>query len=688
MKFQTRGAFPVLLALLVFSAVLPIHAQRAIPTVPHYTPPPAPRTVPRSTPVQSRPVTQHQTNSVPQHQTNTAPQHQTPVTPQHPAPERTTPPTPTRSQVPPSSVNQSRASRPQPAPARQDRTQQQSQQKENARQQKERAKQEQKAQKEQARRHKEEAKQQEKQKKEQARQEKQRKKEEHKGQKERARQNQGTKSPNEVVAKPAESPRALQSHSASASAYRIPEASAISGKAASGSTTLTRSGSESVIHQINSARANMTGTNRKPLPSGDVTVRPNGRLTVNAAGGRQYGVRSDGTVASYRDSTKSVSLDHSGEVSSLHSANLEVRRGSHGERSVISRGANNATLVSTGRHSGYMEHNVAVGSRTYLQRTTVINQRIVTRNYVAFTYGGVGMARFVTPVFFAPAFYGWAFYPWGVPIHFTFGWAAAPWYVGPHPFAAYPEYPGAAYWLTDYAIGETLSDAYQLDADLEIGDNADFSADAVSADADETDQTDRLNAEATTPISAEIKDSIVEQVKQELSYDSAASNAHVEETGYDEVSSVLSRPNQVFVVSSSLDVSTVDEQVCGLQPGDILKLTSASVGNSELVQLRVASSKRRDCPVGVVVTVSMSDLQDMHNNFRAHVEAGLGELLEGQGRNGIPVAPASVAAPARPNIADESAISASEMNSALEAQRQQADIVEAQIVKEAFSQGQ
>lgn len=688
MKSRTRGAFPVLLALLVFSAVLPIHAQRTIPTVPHYVPPPAPRIVPRSTPVQSRPVTQHQTNSVPQHQTNTAPQHQTPVTPQHPAPERTTPPTPTRSQVPPSSVNQPRASRPQPAPARQDRIQQQSQQKEYARQQKERAKQQQKTQKEQARRHKEEAKQQEKQKKEQARQEKQRKKEEQKGQKERARKNKGTKPLNEVVANPAESPRALQSHSASASAYRIPEASAISGKTGSGSTTLTRSGSESVIHQVNSARANMTGTNRKPLPSGDVTVHPNGRLTVNAAGGRQYGVRSDGTVASYRDATKSASLDHSGKVSSLHSANLEVRRGTHGERSVITHGANNTTLVSTGRHSGYMERNVAVGNRTYLQRTTVINQRIVTRNYVAFTYGGVGMARFVTPVFFAPGLYGWAFYPWGVPIHFTFGWADAPWYVGPHPyFAAYPEYPGAAYWLTDYAIGETLSDAYQLDADAEIADDADSSADAVSADADETHQTDRLNAEATTPISAEIKDSIVEQVKQELSHDSVASNAHVEKTGYDEVSSVFSRPNQVFIVSSSLEVS-VDEQVCGLQPGDILKLTSASVGDSELVQLRVASSKRRDCPVGVVVTVSMSDLQEMHNNFRVHVEAGLGELQAGQGRNGIPVAPASVAAPARPNIADESAISASEMSSALEAQRQQADIGVAQIVKEAFSQGQ
>ena len=536
-------------------------------------------------------------------------------------------------------------------------------------------------------------KQQENQKKEQARQEKVRDKEKQKAQREEARKNKnkGAKPANEAAAKTTtESPRAPQLHTASASAYRTPDASAISVKTTGGSITLTRSGAESVMHQVNSARANMTGTNRKPLPPGDVTVHPNGRLTLNALGGRQYGVRRDGTVASYRDSTKSISFDRNGKVSALRSSNLEVRHGSHGERSVISHGTNNTTLVSTGRYSGYMERNIAVGNRTYIQRTTVINQRIVSRNYVAFTFGGVGMTRFVTPMFFAPGFYGWTFYPWTVPIHFSFGWVGAPWYVGPDPyFVVYPEYPGAAYWLTDYAIGDTLSDAYQLDADAELDGNADYSADAVSGNNEgETDQTDRLTAETATPISAEIKASIVEQVKQELSYDSAASSAHVEETGYDEVSSVLNRPNQFFIVSSNLDLSTVDEQVCGLEPGDILQLTPSSASNSQLVQLRVASSKRRDCPAGVIVTASMADLQEMHNNFRARVETGLGKLHAGQGHDGIPVAPGAVAAPPRPNIADEPAISVSEMNSALAAQRQQADVAESEIVEGAFSQGQ
>jgi len=672
---KSRVAFPVLFALLSFSAVLPMQAQK---TFPRYVPPPAPRpAMPRPAP---RPATPRPA----------APQHQNP-TPQ-PAPQQRPVVRPAAPASVPNTNNQQRASRPQPAPVQPSRAQQQRQQKEDARAQKERVKQQQQAQKDQAKRQKEEAKQREKQQKEQARQEKDRKKQQEKADKE-ARKHQPAKSVAETAAKApapkqAEAPRPASSRSNAASAYRNPEAGEISGKTASGSTTLTRSGSESVMGQVNSARSSMNGLNRKPLPAGDVTVHQNGRLTVNAAGGRQYGVRANGTVASYRDANKSVSFDPNGKVTSLRSSNLDVRRGSHGERSIVGHGKDNATLVTTGRHSGYMERSVTAGNRTYIQRTTVINQRIVSRNFVAFNYGGVGMVRFVTPAFFAPGFYGWAFYPWGPPIPFAFGWEAAPWYGGPNPyFAAYGEYPGAAQWLADYAIGETLSDGYQLDADAELEGDTDSYAE-TSSDGDDSDQADRLNAEAMTPISAEIKESIVEQVKQELTYDSAASSAHAEQTGYDEVSFVLGTQNQVFVVSSSLDVSTADEQLCGLQAGDILQMKSAPASNSDLVQLRVASSKRRDCPAGVTVTVSMADLQEMHNNFRARVEAGLGELQAGQGHNGIPAAPASALTEPRTNIASAATVPESDVTSALEAQRQQADAAEAQAVDEAFSQGQ
>jgi len=92
-----------------------------------------------------------------------------------------------------------------------------------------------------------------------------------------------------------------------------------------------------------------------------------------------------------------------------------------------------------------------------------------------------------------------------------------------------------------------------------------------------------------------------------------------------------------------------------------------------------------DCPSGVVVTVSVSDLQEMHHNFRAQVESGLGALRAGQGHNGIPVAPpTAVAAPPRPTITGETSTSSADINAMLDTRRQQADQAEAQVPGSAF----
>ncbi len=664
----------VLLASFTVSAVGPIHGQvrrTTTTSTPSYTPPVSHPTQTQSQPAPQRsyqtpqrqtppPAAQRQSAPVVQRQTAPAPQPERTPAPQTRAPSQVQSPT-SNGKHPGPQVPE--ASHPQPSLQ-----QSPKERKEEARRQKENLKQAQKAQKEEARRQKEEAKQQQKQQKEQARLDKERIKNEKKNQK----QPGGEKVPAGV---PAKEPAGTKPEAP----YHMPPG-AISGRTRGGSVTLTREGSQSVIQQVNSARSRMSGNNRKPLPTGDVTVHPNGRLTVNAAGGRQYGVRSDGTISSYRDNTKTVNFDHGGRVSSLNTANLEVRRGAGGGRTIISRRADNSRLVSTGLHSGYVERNVVIGNQSFIQRTTLINQTIVTRNYVAFNYASVRMAWFVTPVFYAPAFYGWAFYPWPAPIPFTFGWMGAPWYVGPYPyFTAYPVYPSAAFWLTDYLLGETLATAYQLHADKALA------AEAIVDGDDDSSHFDTLQADATTPITPELKAAIAEEVKQELSYDSAASAAHNQETGYDEVSSVLGSPNHIFVVSDDMDVTTVDENSCGLQAGDILQLESAPTRDSALASLRVASSKKTDCPAGVVVTVSVLDLQDMHNNFRAQVEAGLGALQSGQGHNGLPVAPpAAVAAPPRPTLADGTAPSSADMNAMFESQRQQADQAEEQAQGSAF----
>jgi hypothetical protein len=260
-------------------------------------------------------------------------------------------------------------------------------------------------------------------------------------------------------------------------------------------------------------------------------------------------------------------------------------------------------------------------------------------------------------------------------------------------------YPSAAFWLTDYTIGETLAAAYQLRHDAEMSDEMmdDDSAEAESADANtsadgdveassdlSSDRQDTLHAEAATPITPEVKAAIAEEVKQELANDNAHA-ANPSQASFDVLPSVLNKPNHVFIVSSDLDVTTTDQQLCALQAGDTLQLMSPAAADSGLVELRVASSKRRDCPAGVRVSVSLLDLQEMQNSFLAHIEEGLGKLHDNQGRGGLPSAPADVvAAPPRPSVTGLESVSATDSSAILDQEREQADQAEKQAAKGAF----
>ena len=395
-------------------------------------------------------------------------------------------------------------------------------------------------------------------------------------------------------------------------------------------------------------------------------------------------MRSNGTVASYRDREKAVNFDSRGKVSSLRTANLSVRRAPNGVRTIETRRADNGRVVTTGRQSGFVERNVVVGNRTYIQRTTIVNQRITTNTFVAYNYRGFALTHFVTPVFYGPAFYGWAYYPWVAPVHFGFGWFGA-WYVAPNPFfTAYPVYPSAAFWLTDYMLGETLATAYQLHQDALASKAAEeYSADADAMD--ESDQSDMLQADATTPITQELKDQIAEEVKQQIEYDNFTASSPNHESSYDELPAVLGQANRVFIVSSNLDVTTDDQQECGLQAGDLLRLVNPPANDAAIVELRVASSKQMDCPAGVMVEVSLQDLQEMQNSFRSQVESGLASLTASQGHGGIPVAPPNpVAAPPRPELSALSPVSATELSATLEGQRRQAEQAEAEAVASSF----
>jgi len=110
-------------------------------------------------------------------------------------------------------------------------------------------------------------------------------------------------------------------------------------------------------------------------------------------------------------------------------------------------------------------------------------------------------------------------------------------------------------------------------------------------------------------------------------------------------------PNHLFVVDQTLNVATVDQQLCTLSAGNVLRLEGAPEGDAQTASLVVAASRRMDCPSGTEVVLALEDLQNMQDNFRAKLDSGLEALHANQGQGGLPPAPKSaIAAPPRPAV--------------------------------------
>ena len=172
----------------------------------------------------------------------------------------------------------------------------------------------------------------------------------------------------------------------------------------------------------------MKGLNSRPIPQGVVTVHTNGNLTVATASGNRYGLRGNGTVASIASQGRSVNFRPDGRVAAIHTSTLDIQRGVHGEQVIRSVRSDHSILVSTGARNGYLERNVVVGNRTFIQRTYVTNGRVFSRAYENYSFRGGFMPLYVPRVYFSPGFYGWAYYPWATPITYGWGWRNDPWF--------------------------------------------------------------------------------------------------------------------------------------------------------------------------------------------------------------------------------------------------------------------
>lgn len=475
-----------------------------------------------------------------------------------------------------------------------------------------------------------------------------------------------------------------KSPSATGTVYTPPAPTAVASRSSKGSV-LTQTGSRAVVQQVNSGRTAMKGINGKPLPSGSVTVQGNGNLVLHTADGTVYGVRKNGTLASYATAGRSVGFRSNGRISSVHTASMDIRWGSHGERTVVSSRPDHSILVSTGTRRGYLERKMASGNRNFIQRSYFVNGQTENRIYTTYKYRGAVLPSYIPAAYYTPAFYGWAFYPWTSPT--SYAWGAAPWmgFYGSY-FTPDGVYPSGVAWLTDYVLSQTLADAYaqQMDGGDAAPDTAVADGDQLAVDQEiPTDQSDSITAQVDSPITPELKAAIAEEIQRQLAYENAIASGTAQPT-VAELPPAL-KPDRIFLVTSSLDVTTIDQQACSLSAGEVLRLSNSlpyDSDDSNVAGLRVASSRRADCPAGVEVSLSLQDLADMQNALRAQMDAGLEALRDGQGQNGLPAVPtAIVALPPRRATPDAPPVGDQNIAALLNGQRKEARHTETSVLQ-------
>lgn len=389
----------------------------------------------------------------------------------------------------------------------------------------------------------------------------------------------------------------------------------------------------------------MDGINRKPLPTGTVTTLPSGHAVVRTPTGQQYGVRPNGTLASYSAQNSRATFSPAGHVQTLHTATLDVTRGVHGDRTVVERRPGAATVVSFGR-GGYVERPYEHDGRRLVQRTWVVDNRRTTYVYTSYRYHDLILVNYQPRVVYVPAYYGWAYYPWQRPVaYYSWGWTSAGWYRGESAyFVVAPVYPSAAVWLTDYVLGATLQMAYTVQAPPPDSYGAQQDYVEYVERPDSPDAGDVAYAPAPTPITPDLKDALADQVQQQVSNESAAAQNPDDAPDLTGLSRAM-QPNHLFVVDRPMNVATDDDRNCTLSAGDVLRLDDVPAADAISATLSVAASRQGECPGGAFVTVNFSDLQEMHNSFRTQLDGGLAALHDRQGRDGLPAAPASVIAP-------------------------------------------
>jgi hypothetical protein len=377
-------------------------------------------------------------------------------------------------------------------------------------------------------------------------------------------------------------------------------------------------------------RAETTRPLAVPRGARDTTV-PGGVTTYRMPDGRQWELDGERSKTRFSKPGMDATFLPDGKI---RTASLTRRDGttillnhtSGGVRTVAITEPSGARLVSLGSRSGYIQHPVGSG---FVARTYVNGGGTSVAVYRPMMYGGATYYAYVPSFYYTPAFYGWAYGSWMPPVAFSWGWGGDPWftyfggYFGPTSF-----YPNAALWVTDFLLAQDLMSAYSRHSGQVEG------VSSVSV----AESTDGPSAGAISPL---VKSAIADEVRQEFMTEQIEAAWRSNPIRSGDALPALDPSQRVFVVSSDMRVGT-DASACALSPGDIIARTGTSITDDSEIAVVVMSSKPGDCPVDSAAAVDLAALQEMHNQFRQGIDAGLAELTRNQGRRGLPTVSAEV----------------------------------------------
>ncbi|MGB9417190.1 MAG: hypothetical protein WCB58_12825 [Acidobacteriaceae bacterium] len=367
------------------------------------------------------------------------------------------------------------------------------------------------------------------------------------------------------------------------------------------------------------------------------TRNRNGSVTTRTASGREVTRGPAGHVTNVKMANgHEARFGSNGHVREVHANGMEIRRGPGGMRRTVVDRPDHSRMVAYGHGRGYIQRPYAYRGHTYYSRAYYYHGGYRRAYYHPYYYHGVYLHGYMPSYYYPAAYYGWAYNPWPAPAPYAWGWGAAPWYgyYGAY-FRPYPVYPSAAYWLTDYMVSASLQEAYA--AGVAAGQNSSALRDTkprlIFASYDPESDT-------TSPVmTKEVKDAVSEEIKRELAESQKAGDPSDGTTS--NLSTLLAdgQPH-VFVVSTGLTV-TSNGADCGITEGDVLALNAPPAADATAADLRVLASKQTDCLKGSVVSVELTDLQEMHNNLLSNIDKGMSEMKDHPGQGGIPAPPAA-----------------------------------------------